>query len=146
VRTVDRATTTIRLDNALSAAQVNAIAVAVLPIRLHSREFQLTAYLYRRPDPAVPSRNTQVIATEIFRNLSMDHRHSRYFQTVIGAINGPPRLTDRRPEGESWLIRTQDIAPNAAATEAPRLGPEPLVDHLPNGLERPARHYLDQDG
>jgi phage tail sheath protein FI len=146
VHSVDRSTTTIRLDNALSAAQASAIGVAVQPIRLRSRELRLTVYLYRQPDPAVPSRNTQVIQTELFRNLSMDHRHSRYFESVIGAIGGPPRLTDRRPEGASWLIRTKDTAATATAQEAARLGPEALIDVLPNGLQRPARHLLDRDG
>jgi uncharacterized protein len=102
--------------------------------------------LYRQPDPAVPSRNEQIIQSEIFRNLSMDHRHSRYFQRVVGAIIGPPRLSDRRTDGESNLIRVADVAATLAATELPRLGPEPLIDHMPGGLTRPARHQLDQEG
>jgi uncharacterized protein len=147
VQFVDRSTTTIRLDDPLSATQASAIGVAVQPIRLRSREFRITVYLYRQPDAAVPSRNTQVIQSEVFRNLSMDHRHSHYFETVIGVINGPKkRLTDGRPEGASWLIRTKDTATTALAKEAPRLGPEPLTDVLPNGLQRPAQHLLDKDG
>jgi len=147
VQSVDRSTTAIRLDNALSATQASAIGVAEQPIRLRSREFRITIYLYRQPDPAVPSRNAQIIQSEVFRNLSMDHRHSHYFETVIGVINGPKkRLTDGRPEGASWLIRTKDTATTALAQEAPRLGPEPLIDVLPSGLQRPARHFLDKDG
>jgi phage tail sheath protein FI len=147
VQFVDRSTTTIRLDKALSATQASAIGVAVQPIRLRSREFRITVYLYRQPDPAVPSRNAQITQSEVFRYLSMDHRHSHYFETVIGVIDGPKkRLTDRRPEGASWLIRTKDTATTDTAQEAPRLGPEPLIDVLPNGLQRPARHFLDKDG
>jgi phage tail sheath protein FI len=144
VAAVNRSTTTITLDAPISAAQAGAIGTSTPTTRIvvRSCEFRLTVYLYRHPDPAVPSRNTQVIQTETFRNLSMDPRHSQYFQSVIGDINGPHRLSDRRPEGSSWLIRVQDITP----TQAPRLGPEPLVDVLPNGLIKPAQHKLDIDG
>jgi phage tail sheath protein FI len=76
----------------------------------------------------------------------MDPRHSRYFQTVIGAINGPLRLSDNRPEGSSWLIRCQDTAVAQADLWAPRLGPEALIDVLPNGLQRPAQHKLTTNG
>jgi phage tail sheath protein FI len=76
----------------------------------------------------------------------MDPRHRQYFQTVIGAINGPPRLSDGRPEGSSLLIRVQDTATTQTALWSPRLGPEPLVDVLPNGLVKPAKHKLDIDG
>jgi hypothetical protein len=72
----------------------------------------------------------------------MDPRHSQYFEKVIGAINGPVRLSDGRPEGSSWLIRAQDTAATMAASQAPRLGPEALIDVLPNGLQRPAQHKL----
>jgi phage tail sheath protein FI len=84
-----------------------------------------------------------VIQTETFRNLSMDPRHNQYFQTLIGAINGPLRLSDNRPEGTSWLIRTQDNASTQAALQAPRLGPEALIDILSSGLQRPAQHNLE---
>ena len=94
----------------------------------------------------MPARNTQPIQTEMFRNLSMDSRHNQYFQTVIGAINGPPRLSDNRPEGSSWLIRVQDKATTTHDQLAPRLGPEPLVDTLANGLQRPAQHKLSTGG
>ncbi len=148
VAAVNRSTTTITLGAAITAAQAAAIGTSTTTTRvvLRSREFRLTVYLYRHPDPAVPSRNTQVIQTETFRNLSMDPRHSQYFQTVIGAINGQLRLSDRRPEGASWLIRVQDTATTQAALWAPRLGPEPLVDVLPNGLTKPAQHKLDIGG
>jgi phage tail sheath protein FI len=148
VAAVNRSATTITLDSPISPAQAGAIGTSTPTTRIvvRSREFRLTVYLYRHPDPAVPSRNTQVIQTETFRNLSMDPRHSQYFQTVIGAINGPRRLSDGRPEGSSWLIRVQDTAMTQSALWAPRLGPEPLVDVLPNGLTKPAQHKLDIGG
>jgi uncharacterized protein len=139
-------TTTITLDAPVSALQQAAINAPNSPTTLRSREFRLSVYLYRHPDPAVPSRNTQIIQTETFRNLSMDPRHSQYFQTVIGAIGGPPRLSDGRPDGSSQLIRMLDAATTQAAQWAPRLGPEPLVDVLPNGLIKPAQHKLDIGG
>jgi phage tail sheath protein FI len=142
VASVNLATMTITLDSVISGLQQVAINAPNSQITLRSREFRLTVYLYRHPDPAVPSRNTQIIQTETFRNLSMDPRHSQYFQTIIGQIGGPLRLSDGRPEGSSWLIRVLDIAP----TQAPRLGPEPLVDILPNGLTKPAQHKLDIGG
>jgi phage tail sheath protein FI len=148
VAAVNRSTTIITLDAPISGAQAGAIGTSTPTTRIvvRSREFRLTAYLYRHPDPAVPSRNTQVIQTETFRNLTMDPRHSQYFQTVIGAINGPLRLSDRRPEGSSWLIRVQDTATTQTALWSPRLGPEPLIDVLPNGLVKPAQHKLDIGG
>jgi phage tail sheath protein FI len=148
VAAVNRSTTTITLDSPISLTQAGAIGASTPTTRVvvRSREFRLSVYLYRHPDPAVPSRNTQVIQTETFRNLSMDPRHSQYFQTVIGAINGPARLSDGRPDGSSWLIRVQDTATTQSALWAPRLGPEPLWDVLPNGLTKPAQHKLDIGG
>ena len=148
---------TITLDapgiSLLQSAAIGASTPTTRPV-LRSREFRISVYLYRHPDPAVPARNTQVIQTEVFRNLSMDPRHSNYFQTVIGEINGPPRLSDGRPEGTSWLIRVLDVVTTLGLTPAqlqaaqwgPRLGPEPLIDVLPNGLQRPAQHKLDLGG
>jgi len=90
----------------------------------------------------VPSRDDAVVAREVFVNLSMDPRHSRYFLTLIGDRGGVKRLSDGRPDGGSWYVRASDLAPNAAAREAIRLGPETLIDRLPNGLPRAARHAL----
>ncbi|MGZ9233912.1 MAG: phage tail sheath family protein [Anaerolineales bacterium] len=152
VRTVNRATGEITLDGAgLNAAQQAAHAAAIgagTNVGVRSREFSLTLRLYRQPDPQMPSRNNTVLDSETFRYLSMDVRHSRYVQTVIGDINGPLRLSDRRSEGESWYIRVHDTAqdlPEPARTttlESARLGPETLVDILPDGRTSAARHRL----
>ena len=143
VAAVNVATRTITLDAAISTAQLNAVGnVATNPVYLRSREFRITVLLLQHPSVAVPARNTQVIQTETFRNLSMDPRHNQYFQTLIGAIDGPKRLSDNRPEGTSWLIRVQDNATTQAALQAPRLGPEALTDVLSNGLTRAAQHAL----
>jgi uncharacterized protein len=151
VRSINRSKATIDLDTPLTAAQIAAINTALVtpsnPIAVRSREFSLTVMLYRRPDPAIPSRNDQILQSEVFRFLSMDPRHSRFIETVIGATDGPPALEDGRPKGGSILIRVKDVAAgNPAAQEAPRLGPEPLVDLMPGGLTRAARFQLDQDG
>ncbi|MEX2631491.1 MAG: phage tail sheath subtilisin-like domain-containing protein [Tistlia sp.] len=126
----------------LDAATLAALGAIAGPLEVASREFRLVVRLRRRPDPAVPSRNNQILALEAFRHLSMDHRHSRYFPSVLGAANGPPRLEDGRPEGESQFVRVTDLAPDLAATEAIRPGPETLVDLLPSGVREPARHPL----
>ncbi len=146
VNTVDRSTgDTILagggLDPAQQAAHVAAIGAGT-HLGVRSREFKLTVYLLRQPDPIVPTRNELVIDSETFRYLSMDPRHSRYVQTVVGDINGPLRLSDRRPEGESQYVRVDDRAATVAIAQSIRLGPETLVDVLSGGLTRPARHRL----
>jgi len=152
VVTINRATNDITLaPPGLSAAQL--ASIAALPpgtfLGVRSREFRLTVYLFRQPDPAMPSRNETLLDSEVFRYLSMDPRHSRYVQTIVGDVNGPPRLSDHRPEGESWYVRVRDVAQDLAeparttALESIRLGPETLVDVLPDGRQRPARHPLE---
>jgi phage tail sheath protein FI len=138
VTAIDRATNyTITLAGAGMSGPQSAPGLIV-----RSREFQLTVYLLRQPDPALPSRNENILNTEFFRNLSMDPRHSRYIANVVGDVNGVLRIHDRRPEGESWFVRVEDLAPDQATLESIRLGPEPLVDILPNGRRRAARHAL----
>ena len=127
---------------------------------VRSRELRLTVYLLRQTDPATPTRNASVLDVEVFRNLSLDPRHSRYLQNVIGTTfsstpgtavdddQKPLRLFDRRSEGESMYVRVRDAAqsltePNRTTTlQSVRLGPETLVDVLPDGRQRPARHSL----
>jgi phage tail sheath protein FI len=149
---IDRTTnfTLILAGTGLSAPQ-NAALAAAGPKRLgvRSREFHITVLLMHHTDPSLPSRSELVMDTEVFRNVSMDPRHSRYFQTIIGEIDGPPRKEDRRPEGDSWYVRVHDLAqdlvePNKTNTlESIRLGPEPLRDILPSGQTRPARRALE---
>ena len=147
VTSVNRASNfTITLDSPLTASQMAAETAAVASgthLNVGSREFRLTVYLLHQTDAALPSRGDIVIDSEVFRWLSMDPRHSRYIETIIGAINGPLRKSDRRPEGESWYVRVQDQGSNQAVLESPRYGPETLVDVLPNRLVRPARHPLE---
>ena len=144
---VNRLTGDITLDGTgLDAGQQAAHAAAIgagTQLGVRSREFRLTVRLLRQPDPANPSRNETVLPNvELFRYLSMDPRHSRFAEAVVGAINGSPRVSDRRPEGESWYIRVADRAPNLAAQHEIRLGPETLSDILPDGRLRAARHPL----
>ena len=117
---------------------------------VRSREFRLIVYLLRQLDPTQPARNDSILDSEVFDYLSMDYRHSRYIQKVIGDIKGPLRLSDHRPEGESRYIRVhdldQDLGEPARTTtlEKVRLGPETLVDVLPDGRTRLARRLLEE--
>ena len=111
---------------------------------VRSREFRVTVLLLRQPDPSTPTRNEQVLDSEVFRYLSMDPRHSNYVEKVIGDIDGLPlRKWDRRPEGSSLYIRVRDRAANQAEEESVRLGPETLYDILPDGRRVPARLRLE---
>ncbi|MGR9099228.1 MAG: phage tail sheath family protein [Gammaproteobacteria bacterium] len=139
----------------LTAAHANAFQNAVLAavsLRALSREFRLAVYLKRKPDPAVPSRNDGLLDSEFFVHLSMDPRHSRYVERIVGTTweagddlddNGEPlRVSDRRSQGESAYIRVRDLAANAAEALSIRLGPETLTDLLPGAVVRAARHAL----
>ena len=130
---------TITLQSPLTTTQTSAQAAAANGLNVRSREFQLTVNLLVRPNVAIPSRSTQVQDSEVFRWLSMDPRHSNYVQTIIGAIDGPLRLSDNRPEGQSNYIRVQDLTPGTGV----RLGPEVLTDTLPDGRTRAAVQYLE---
>ncbi len=136
---VDRVASRVTLAAPLTANQQNP------GLFVRSREFRLTVFLLRQPDPAQPSRNDEVVDSEVFLWLSLDPRHSRYIETIVGAVDGPLRLVDRRPEGASAYVRVRDLAAgNQALLESIRLGPETLVDRLPNGTTRAARHRLEQ--
>jgi phage tail sheath protein FI len=112
---------------------------------VRSREFRLTVYLLRQPDPSTPTRDDQSIDREDYRNLSMDPRHPHFIEKAIGAIDGfPLRLWDRRPEGASTYIRVQDRAANLADSESVRMGPETLTDVLRSGQIVPAKQRLDE--
>lgn len=133
----------------LQAQHLAAIAGSLTPLPVRSREFLVTVRLLHQPDSSRPKRNEQVIGSEIFRTLSMDPRHSRYIEKVIGDITGPLRLDDHRPEGESNYVRLHDRGKDVVGPGEPdntlhsiRLGPEALIDILPNGTTRPARHPL----
>ncbi len=123
-----------------------------------SNEFALSVYLLRQEDPAQPTRNTQVLDLETFRHLSLDPRHSRYAQRVLGTqwvagadadLDGRAlRRADRRSEGESGYVRVRDVAQDLAepdrttALNSIRLGPEFLWDTLPDGRREVARRAL----
>jgi phage tail sheath protein FI len=156
VRRVDRTSRLVQLDSpGLTAAHMTAVANAAVlgqHVRVRSREFSLMVMLRRRPDPTTPSRDDNLLDQEVFRQLSMDPRHSRYVERIIGVTytpetdnddrGEPVRRSDRRSEGASAYIRVLDARNDPGSTADPqaiRLGPEPLVDVLPSGLTRPAR-------
>jgi phage tail sheath protein FI len=156
VRRVDRTSRLVQLDApGLTAAHMTAVANAAAlaqSVRVRSREFSLMVMLRRRPDPTTPSRDDNLLDQEVFRQLSMDPRHSRYVEHIIGVTytpgsdtddrGEPVRRSDRRSEGASAYIRVRDPRNDTGSLADPqaiRLGPEPLVDVLPSGLTRPAR-------
>lgn len=121
---------------------------------VRSVEFQLDVYLRRQPDPANPTRNDAIIDVESFRYLSLDPRHSRYIQKVIGTtwddVPGTThdhadlalRRADRRSEGESIYIRVEDQASTDDDKQKIRNNPDPLSEILPDGRKRSGRCSL----
>jgi phage tail sheath protein FI len=155
VRSVDRtANNLVTFDPpGLSPAQVAAITSAGTDnLIVKSREFRMEVMLQAPPNPALPIRNDDLLDRELFRTLSMDPRHSHYFERVIGAVfddgaalddlQQPLRRSDRRSEGGSQYVRVRDLGASPADKERVRLGPEPLIDVLPSGLTRAARLKL----
>jgi phage tail sheath protein FI len=156
VRAIDRAANNLVILDApgLSATQVAAFALTGPTNRLlvRSREFRMEVMLLKPPSPAVPIRNEELLDRELFRTLSMDPRHSHYFERVIGStfvdgaatddLGQPLRRSDHRSEGGSQYVRVHDLGIDDADKERVRLGPEALIDVLPSGLTRAARLRL----
>jgi hypothetical protein len=145
---INRNDTSATLDAPLDSDQLAAVSAPGARVPVYSREFRITVMLRRPDDPAVPSRGSLLQDTEVFRNLSMDPRHRHYVGTVIGLSNGPLRISDRRPEGQSNYVRVQDYAaPPVPVIPDPRwvirLGPEALFDALPSGTTQAARAPLE---
>ncbi|MBX3644275.1 MAG: phage tail sheath subtilisin-like domain-containing protein [Rubrivivax sp.] len=122
VRSIDRD------DDSLVELDGGALpAGVVVGTTVRSQEHRFVVELLRQPDPANPSRNGNAIDREVFAALSLDPRHSRYFQSVIGATwniasnatttddgGRALRRGDRRSEGESRHVRVLDLAPTQA--------------------------------
>lgn len=148
VAAVNRTNGSVTLADPLDPAQVSALGSPGARLALRSREFRITISLMQPAPSATPWRVDVVADAEVFRSLSMDPRHSRYVETVIGAIDAPLRLSDRRPEGTSKYVRVQDSTLGAALPgnpdprEALRLGPDALFDTQPDGQAKSARHAL----
>ena len=113
---------------------------------VRSLEYRFVVELLRQPDPANPSRNNSPIDREVFAQLSLDARHSRYFQRVIGATwamasvnttdddSGTPlRRSDRRSEGQSSYVRVRDLA---SGTSGLRVGPHADYEIKPGAARR----------
>jgi phage tail sheath protein FI len=136
-----------------------------------SREYRFVVELLRQADASNPARNNQVIDREVFNSLSLDPRHSRYFQRVIGctwdlanpaaendAMNRPLRRADRRSEGESAYVRVFDLAPGNGLRTGPVASYEVRADGtrrltlmpLANGSDQldlwtDERYYIGED-
>jgi hypothetical protein len=109
---------------------------------VRSREFRLTIEWVK----AGPAGRSRVVSSETFRNLSLDDRHSRYVGTVIGGVNSPKRLWDRRPEGASDLIRVDDPMTSDQKETTFRLGPDLIFETLPSGRVQTVPRSLSGGG
>ena len=114
--------------------------------------------LLRQPDPAQPSRNSQVIDLEVFRHLSLDPRHSRYVHRSSARPGCPGAADDDRRRGTAAAGRPAlrgrvalrpgraicAGSPATRASGAPEIRPRPelLVDVLPDGTTQPAPRPL----
>jgi hypothetical protein len=98
-----------------------------------TREFKLTVQWVK---------NGQVVESEVFRQLTLDDRHSRYAPAILGDVNGPVRPSDRRPQGQSLYVRLSDQATPAISESSIRLGPDLLAETLANGQVRAAGRPL----
>lgn len=130
--------------------------------KVRSREYRFVVELLRQQDPGNPSRNNQVVDREVFVNLSLDFRHSRYFQSVIGCtwdmanptvtvddtvpVGRPLRLADRRSEGESNYVRVRDLAPVTGFRLAPTVSYEIRPDGTPRLILLPLANGDDALG
>jgi hypothetical protein len=97
---------------------------------VRSAEFSLRIE-YLRVNPRTQAQEVDTSLLESFPNLTLDPRHSRYVERVIGRI---PATTDERNEGESSLIRVSDELAPAAAETATRPWPDLLTRTTPDGI------------
>jgi phage tail sheath protein FI len=114
---------------------------------VRSREFKLTIEWVKTgaANPSVPGAE-RLVASETHRGLTLDDRHSRYIGRVIGRVDGPHRIWDRRPEGESNLVRVDDPSfPDTSQTTL-RVGPDLVYEVLPGGRRRSAGRPLAGGG
>jgi uncharacterized protein len=113
---------------------------------VRSVEHRLVVELLRQPDPANPARNGVAIDREVFAALSLDFRHSRYIQRIVGttwplaAIGAafddagrPLRQGDRRSIGESGYVRVRDLVAGATGLRA---GPQADYEIRPGAPPR----------
>jgi uncharacterized protein len=113
--------------------------------KARTKEFRLTVkYIQNSPLTG----KSRLLGSEAHRYLSMDPRHSRYVTKVIGAIYRQeattPRRADGRTEGESDLIRVEDVLADNTTGELTgsnlntaknniRIGPDLIWKILPDG-------------
>jgi len=156
VRAIDRAANNLVILDppGITPDHVNGFAANGNKLLARSRELRMQVLLLQPPSPAVPTRNQDLQDQELFRQLSMDPRHSHYFERIIGStftdgadvdhLGQPVRRSDRRSQGGSRYVRVHDLGTSDADKERVRLGPEALIDILPSSLTRPARFRLGE--
>jgi uncharacterized protein len=108
---------------------------------VRSREFKLTV-AWRKPNPRRPS-ELITIDSETHRYLTLDDRHGRYAPRIIGSVNGPIRLWDRRRDGASDFVRIDDpLEGTAGAHTQTRPGPDLIYYTLPSGKRQDVPIWL----
>jgi hypothetical protein len=105
---------------------------------VRSREFRLSIEWVKQG----PAGRQRVVRSETHRNLSLDDRHSRYIGAIVGRVDGPIRIWDRRPDGGSDLVRVEDGASPDQTESEIRLGPDLVFEVLPGGALRPVPRWL----
>jgi phage tail sheath protein FI len=100
--------------------------------RVRTAEFKLTVECIRT-NPRTRRDFVDPTMSETLRNLGFDPRQSRYVERVIGAIPA----VDERGEGESGLIRVEDLFSEADAVASERTWPDLLTQTTPEGERRP---------
>jgi phage tail sheath protein FI len=110
---------------------------------VRSHEFKLTAEWVKRgrANPRTPGIE-RIVSSETHRYLTLDNRHTRYVAAVVGDINGTPRLWDRRPDGQSDLVRVEDLASPEESQALLRPGPDTIYEAMPGGRRRPVGRWL----
>jgi Bacteriophage tail sheath protein len=108
--------------------------------RVRTAEFKLTVECIRT-NPKTQAKSVDPALAESLRNLNFDPRHSRYVEKVIGRIpsqpNAVPPELDERGDGESSLVRVDDLFNDAAARASERTTPDLLTYRTPEGEIRP---------
>ncbi len=106
--------------------------------RVRTGEFKLTV-AGLRTNPRTRVEAVDPALAETLRNLSLDPRHSRYVERVVGRIppGATPPALDERGEGESQLVRVDDLFAEADALASERTAPDLLTDLTPDGVQQP---------
>jgi hypothetical protein len=119
--------------NAVSVAPAGADFTVAEDDSVETRDFKLTVRWVKKGT---------VVESETFRHLSLDPRHSRYVETVLGEIGATVPPGAYYPPGRSQLVRVRDLASSADAESWIRRGPEVLEETTSGGLTVAVGRFL----